>query len=87
MDLLKIIEFVKPFYEKKDIMHNLSHIERVLKYVDKLINIRLDAIDKEIVTYAAYFHGFIYSHENTIRGWLKSQNISEDCISKIVKVA
>lgn len=84
---MKIIEFAKLFYESKDIIHNLSHIERVLKYVDKLTDIRLDLVDKEIVTYAAYFHGIIYSHENSIRSWLISQDISENCINKIVKVS
>ena len=32
----KLIEFVTPYYKNKDIMHDLSHIERVVKYVEKL---------------------------------------------------
>jgi len=34
-----LIDFVKPYYENKDIMHNLSHIDRGLNYVKKLIKV------------------------------------------------
>lgn len=33
----KLLTFVEPYYKNKDIMHNLSHIERVLKHVNKLL--------------------------------------------------
>lgn len=34
MNIAKLRKFVKPFYESKDIMHDLSHIERVLITLD-----------------------------------------------------
>ena len=34
-----IINFVKPYYENKDIMHNMWHIELVKKKIDQIISI------------------------------------------------
>ncbi|GKX65919.1 hypothetical protein [Inconstantimicrobium mannanitabidum] len=82
-----LLSFVKPYYENKDIMHNLSHIERVLKYVDKLLEAGRYQVDKDILTYAAYFHGFIYNSEESIVEWLKMQQVHNDIIGKIITVA
>ncbi|MGL4337471.1 MAG: hypothetical protein ACRCST_11330 [Turicibacter sp.] len=64
------LEFVRPYYQMKDIMHDLSHINRVLNEVEKLIRGQKDEVDQVVITYAAYFHGFIYSHESEIFKWL-----------------
>ncbi len=32
-----LLEFVKPYYDNKDIMHNMWHIELVKKQIDKII--------------------------------------------------
>ncbi|ERJ10965.1 HD domain-containing protein [Haloplasma contractile] len=86
-DLQALLEFVIPYYESKDIMHDLTHIERVLKYVQKLVeNVDVD-VNKTVLLYGAYFHGFIYENKNKIKEWLCSQEISEDLISLIIKVA
>lgn len=83
-----LMNFVLPYYTTKDIMHDLSHIERVLKYVEKLIQeTSLTNIDMDILLYATYFHGFIYSDETVITHWLKLQNISSTDIHKILTVA
>ena len=87
MELIKLIDFVKPYYENKDIMHDLSHIDRVLNYVEKLLSLGNYKVDKEVLTYAAYFHGFIYNNELGIIQWLKMQRISKDRINKIITVA
>lgn len=34
----KVIEFVSDYYKDKDIMHDLSHIERVIETAKKLID-------------------------------------------------
>ena len=60
ININNLLDFVKPYYESKDIMHNLSHINRVLKYVEKLIKISNYKYDIDILTYSTYFHGFIY---------------------------
>lgn len=41
----------------------------------------------DILTYSAYFHGFIYISEQNIFDWLKKQQISTVIIEKIIKVA
>ena len=60
ININNLLDFVKPYYESKDIMHNLSHINRVLKYVGKLIKVSNYKYDEDILTYSTYFHGFIY---------------------------
>ena len=84
---LKLKEFVSPYYKDRDIMHDLSHIERVIKTVDKLGKNYLDSFDKEVVMYAAYFHGFIYKNEQEIQKWLLENGISENRAKKIITVA
>ncbi|WBW97503.1 hypothetical protein [Oceanirhabdus sp. W0125-5] len=87
VNINNLIDFVKPYYENKDIMHNLSHIDRVLKYVEKLLKVGNHKADKDILTYSAYFHGFIYNSEQMIIDWLKTQEISTDMVKKIITVA
>ncbi|WP_291583891.1 hypothetical protein [Clostridium sp. UBA6640] len=80
-------EFVNPYYKNKDIMHDLSHIERVLKYVEKLLKEGKYEADIDILIYSAYFHGFIYNSEERIIQWLQEQGLSREKISKIIKVS
>ncbi len=82
-----LLDFVKPYYENKDIMHNLSHIDRVLKYVEKLLKTCDYDVDMEVLTYAAYFHGFIYSNEKNVVHWLKAQGVSSDAIDRVIKAS
>ncbi len=87
LSMNEIKAFVSPYYESKDIMHDLSHIERVLKAVKKLVKRYEDEVDKELIIYAAYFHGFIYKDEKKIMDWLNSKGISENKMKKIIQVA
>lgn len=82
-----LLTFAKPYYENKDIMHNLSHIDRVLKYVNKLIKACNCVVDMDVLTYGAYFHGFIYNSEKTIVEWLNIQGVSSVTIDKIIKAS
>ena len=78
MNVEELIEFTKKFYESKDLMHNHTHIERILKMVDILAEyIEID-YNKEKLIYGAYFHGCIKNNEREIRKWLlnkKANNI------------
>lgn len=87
MDISALKEFAASYYQNKDIMHNFSHIEKVLNAVNRLISIIGENIDMEVIVYAAYFHGFIYSYENEIAEWLKNNDISEEKVKFITKVA
>ncbi len=83
----KLMEFVTPYYKNKDIMHDLSHIERVLKYVERLVKSIDYKVDIDILIYGAYFHGFIYNSEKKIIQWLQSQNMSRSMIKKIINAS
>ncbi|WP_291570215.1 hypothetical protein [Clostridium sp. UBA4548] len=82
-----LLGFVKPYYEDKDIMHDLSHISRVLIYVEKLLKTGNYEADVDTLKYAAYFHGFIYNCEEKIVEWLKCQKLSSKMIDRIITVA
>ncbi|ACR80485.1 hypothetical protein Kole_1801 [Kosmotoga olearia TBF 19.5.1] len=36
INITDLLQFVRPYYESKDIMHDLSHVERVLKTANRL---------------------------------------------------
>lgn len=87
IDMESLKNFCHKYYADKDIMHDMSHIERVLKSLEKLIKLGNYSVDMYSLTYAAYFHGFIYRDEDEIRKWLELQKISKEYIEKIVTVA
>ncbi len=82
-----LINFIKPYYENKDIMHNMWHINLVKKEVDKILAISDYDVNYNNLLYALYFHGFIYSDEKKIRDFLKKHSISNDDIENIIKIA
>lgn len=82
-----LLEFVAPYYEGKDIMHDLSHINRVFMYVEKLLKIGNYKVDIDILKYAVYVHGFIYNSEQCIIRWLENQKLPSDVIDKIITAA
>ena len=56
---VELLEFVKPYYADKDIMHNMWHIELVQKMVDRILSDSNYSVDEECLKLAIYFHGFI----------------------------
>ncbi len=84
INLEGLIQFVSPFYTNKDIMHNLSHIERMIDCADMLIQEYELHADKDIITYGSYFHGFIYREEPLIKSYLQEEGLSEECIERIL---
>lgn len=81
----KVKEFASHYYKDKDIMHDLSHIDRVIAAAE---NIEKDYnCDFDIIHHAAYFHGFIYREEDKIREWLIENEYRNEEIEKIVKAA
>ena len=83
----KLIEFCRPFYAEKDIMHNLWHIELIDKWIDKILEMSCYDINRDFLTCAAYFHGIIYSNEREIREWLAGQGLPEDDMKRIIKIS
>lgn len=83
----KLKKFSEPYYAQKDIMHNMWHIELVKKKLDWLISEFGYVVDYDVLILALYFHGFIYSDQSAIRGWLKENGFEESEIADIVEVA
>ena len=82
-----ITRFVKPFYEKKDIMHDFSHIQRIKHTLKNLAkNAKLN-FNLELTEIALYFHGIIYSHEELIRSYLIEKKLTVNEIERIIKIA
>ena len=82
-----LLEFASPYYEDKDIMHNMWHIELVQRMIDRILSLSDYEVDREALKLATYFHGFIYSDEEKIKQWLIEQNYSDEKISKTIKIA
>lgn len=87
IDLAELIEFVTPYYTNKDIMHDLSHIERVINSARKLLKHYPEITELDLITYGCYFHGFIYLREDLIRAYLMKQGLDGEQIEKIIKVS
>lgn len=84
----QIIEFVRPYYEKKDMMHDMSHIKRVMDALDGLCkDDRSHDYDEDILPVAVYFHGLIKDHKKDVCEFLQSQNCSQTYINRIVELA
>jgi uncharacterized protein len=75
MKVSDVEDFVRQDYEAKDVMHDLSHIRRILQGARRLA--RDHACDTELLMLGAYFHGIIYSKENEAREFLKGKGISQ----------
>ncbi|WP_248929182.1 hypothetical protein [Paenibacillus hamazuiensis] len=83
----ELIEFVSPFYANKDIMHDLSHIDRMLLSAKRLLAHYPEITDSDVITYGCYFHGFIYLREDLIRHYLRKKGLDDEYVEKIVNIS
>lgn len=87
MDTISIIRFVAPYYNKRDIMHDFSHIERIShKALCIKRTLELEG-DEEILLLGCYFHGIIRRYENDVREFLQSNSVEEERIDRIIQCA
>lgn len=78
-------EFLRQDYAAKDVMHNLSHIRRILRVAQRLAQDH--ACDSELLMLGAYFHGIIYFKEKGAREFLQEQGVSQERIDTAVQIA
>ena len=52
----EIVKFVKPFYDKKDCMHNFAHIGRIKRKVSFLKR-QYKKLNEDFLNFLIYFHG------------------------------
>ena len=83
----ELLDFIRPYYADKDIMHDLWHIKLMLKAVNKVIAIGNYKVDRECLILAAYFHGFVYRDEQAIRSWMLAHNYETEYANKVMRVA
>ncbi len=87
IDIEKVKEFVAPFYKDYDVMHDLSHIERMRWSAKKLMKNAETTIDAEAISYAAYFHGHTDEHGDAIYKWLTDNGVPEDRAMLMIAIA
>jgi len=87
IDEKALLEFVRPYYIEKDIMHNMWYIDLVKKTVQKILLLGHYQVDEECLNLAIYFHGFVYQDEKKIRRWLAEQNYPNEMIDKAIRIA
>ncbi|TBL67471.1 hypothetical protein [Paenibacillus thalictri] len=87
IDMDNLIKFVKPYYADKDIMHDLSHIDRLINSANRLLKYYPEISDRNLILYACYFHGFIYLEEELIREYLEIKGLNSEYIEKIIKIS
>lgn len=83
----ELLEFVRPYYTDKDIMHDLWHIKLTLKAVERVIALGNYKIDRECLMLATYFHGFVYRNAHAIRCWMVTHNYEAAYIDKVIRVS
>ena len=86
MKLAQLEEFVRPYYDGKDVMHDLSHVKRFLRIAESLS--KTYHTERQVVVLAAYFHGI---DQRECRGeltrFLRSQGMNERQQKKVLLVA
>ena len=87
VDEKKLQKFIKPYYEDKDIMHNMWHIELVKKSINKILNQTQYDVNEDLLEMAMYFHGFIYRDEEKIKKQLKENDVSDETIEKTIQIS
>jgi uncharacterized protein len=81
-----LTDFVGPYYSKKDAMHDMSHIRGFLRVALSIS--RKYPADKEILTYAAYFHGIdVRRYADDLLNFLASQGLPKRKTVRILRVA
>lgn len=82
---IKVMEYITPYYKNKDMMHNLSHINRVIIKAKELSK-NYD-VDFDLIEICVYFHGIIKKEETKIKSLLRNLNVGEDKIDRIINIS
>ena len=68
-------------------MHDLSHVDRMLRAAETLLDECPEPCDIHIIQSAAHLHGIICDNENPIREWFRRNGFSQEKTEKIIQVA
>ena len=81
----RIVDFATPLYASKDIMHDMTHIERVRRVALRMAE--RTRCDRQMVSLVAYLHGVIWSHERQIRSLLDQHGLSDIDAERLINAA
>ena len=83
----EIMDFVRPYYADKDIMHDFWHIRLLQNAIENVLSLGRYAVDRECLTLAAYFHGFVYRDPDAIRAWMDAHGYDAEYTNKVITVS
>lgn len=83
----EIMDFVRPYYADKDIMHDFWHIRLLQNSIENVLSLGRYAVDRECLTLAAYFHGFVYRDPDAIRSWMDAHGYDAEYTNKVITVS
>lgn len=89
MTINDLANFVAPFYDKKDILHNNAHTKRLVKMVNRIIEKEgcRNTVRYDNVICAAYLHVMVKTESETALEWLMSHGVSEPQARDIIDIA
>lgn len=89
MTVNDLANFVAPYYDKKDILHNNAHTKRLVRMVNKIIDKCgcKDDVKYDNVICAAYLHVMVKNEEGRALDWLMSHGVSEPQARDIIDIA
>ena len=87
MNIHRLKAFAAPFYEGKDMMHGLWHIELVYRSVCYIVQTGRYDVNSDLLLAATYFHGFVQTHEKEIWAWLACEGLCEEDIERVILIS
>jgi uncharacterized protein len=82
----RVIEYVQPYYEGKDIMHDLSHIDRVIKSSEKIVRQYDARVNRDYIRYGAYFHGVIKTDPEAFNNYFEDLFFDKSEINRLFEI-
>lgn len=89
MTINDLAQFVAPYYEKNDILHNYRHTKRLVKMVNTIIENGgyKNEVRYDNVICAAYLHAMVKHEEERALSWLMEHGVSEPQAEDIIDIA
>ncbi len=85
--LEKMRQTLTVYYDDKDLMHDLSHIDRVLFTAQDLLDQSMDEVNEDLLHAGAYVHGLLDMEEDQLDQLLRSVDFNPIECKMIMKIA
>lgn len=74
-DFQILLAYVSPFYDEKDILHDLEHVERMIYGTREILQAEKLNADFSLLIYGAYFHGLSARNLSDMESFLVSHDL------------